>query len=253
MLRRSLISTVLAGIALLVWSLSASAGGWATVTPDAALPSELQVGQTLQLGFMVKQHGVTPIHFGFPDKNSEVKPYLTATKEGTKDSFRVEATRIEPVGHFRADLKFPSEGAWQIEFVPYPFPALTALPDDMKGKFSGFWTFKVAPVAPGAAKPPTISLVSDTAALKEAANPPAATSVSQSTSANTSQAASGQPTAASVAPAQPKAAPATSQPGAVEIISGWWLLGLVALVAGGGGLALVLWRGASRRGPRAVA
>lgn len=48
---------------------SALAGGWAVVTLDE-LPTEVRQGQSLPLGFMVRQHGKTA--------TNDVQPYLEA-------------------------------------------------------------------------------------------------------------------------------------------------------------------------------
>lgn len=60
----------------------ALAGGWANVTLDR-LPAEPRAGQTLTLGFMVRQHGITP--------TNGVQPYLSARNTETGQTLRFTA------------------------------------------------------------------------------------------------------------------------------------------------------------------
>ena len=124
MLRRSLLGVVLAGAALVLLALPAQAGGWASVTLDS-LPGEARAGQTMRLGFMVRQHGVTPVSF--------VQPVLTARHRDSGESIRAPAQQEGAVGHFVVDVTFPAAGAWAWEIIPAPFEGtkfepLTVLP-----------------------------------------------------------------------------------------------------------------------------
>ena len=82
MFRRSLFTLTLTLAALLALAAPALAGGWAIVTLDT-LPREARAGETLHLGFMVRQHGKTPIN--------DVSPYLLATKQGTTQAVQADA------------------------------------------------------------------------------------------------------------------------------------------------------------------
>jgi len=102
------------------------AGGWAMVTLDE-LPVEPHAGEPLQVGFVVRQHGVTPVN--------TVQPYLLAHNAETDETVEVEAVKEGPVGHFVVEVVFPSAGIWTWEIRPEPFgPApwqfepLTVLP-----------------------------------------------------------------------------------------------------------------------------
>ncbi len=144
MLRRAMVSLALA-IALLALAAPAYAGGWAVVTLDS-LPQEVRAGQVLHLGFMVRQHGKTPVN--------DVEAYVYATRrdsagtnfdrllgvsvaqaqesQGAK-TIQVKARQEGAVGHFVVDVTFPSEGDWEWEIVPAPFEGtrfapLTVLP-----------------------------------------------------------------------------------------------------------------------------
>jgi hypothetical protein len=103
---------------------SALAGGWAVVTLDE-LPAEVRQGESLRLGFMVRQHGQTA--------TNQVKPYLEAHNTGTGEVFRVEGRQEGPVGHFVVEVTFPTAGSWEWAIVPAPFegtplPVLQVLP-----------------------------------------------------------------------------------------------------------------------------
>ncbi|CAA9560119.1 MAG: hypothetical protein AVDCRST_MAG88-1425 [uncultured Thermomicrobiales bacterium] len=104
-------------------SAPALAGGWAVVTLDA-LPDGPRAGQTLHLGFMVRQHGVTPTNLdGFGGQ----KPFLSARNKETGETIKATARQEGPVGHFVVDVTFPAAGAWEWEITPAPFPTVTKL------------------------------------------------------------------------------------------------------------------------------
>jgi len=118
MLRRIVAISGLVCLFALVAAMPASAGGWANVTLDR-LPTDFRAGQTVTLGFMVRQHGVTP--------TNSVRPYLTARHSETSDTVRFDARQEGTVGHYVADVTFPTAGAWEWEAVPDPFPTPTKL------------------------------------------------------------------------------------------------------------------------------
>ncbi|HEY4668072.1 MAG TPA: hypothetical protein VIH26_12290, partial [Anaerolineales bacterium] len=66
MSRRVLSSLIALAIAFVLVP-AAAAGGWAIATLDQ-LPGEVHAGETVSLGFMVRQHGKTP--------TNEVDPYV---------------------------------------------------------------------------------------------------------------------------------------------------------------------------------
>jgi hypothetical protein len=110
MARRSTVALAVVVLALLALAAPALAGGWAVVTLDA-LPREVRAGQSLQIGFMVRQHGKTPTN---QDLNGKpLAPVLTAAKQGAPaETIRAEARQQGPAGHFVVDLTFPSAGTW---------------------------------------------------------------------------------------------------------------------------------------------
>ncbi|HEY4688933.1 MAG TPA: c-type cytochrome [Anaerolineae bacterium] len=98
------------------------AGGWAVVTLDE-LPAQVAANQPLTIGFMVRQHGRTPL--------DGLTPQITATRAGTNQSFSVTAQAQGRVGHYVATLTFPSAGMWNWSIDAFtfaqPMPALNVL------------------------------------------------------------------------------------------------------------------------------
>lgn len=79
------------------------AGGWAVITLDA-LPAEAVAGETLEVGFMVRQHGVSPM--------ADLTPSVIATRAGSSESLRVNAQAEGQTGHYVARLNLPQTGVW---------------------------------------------------------------------------------------------------------------------------------------------
>ena len=79
-------------------------GGWATITADPR-PDSVVIGQTLDVGFLVKQHGVKPMN--------GLKPRLEATAEGQK-TVRASAKAAKGDGRYAAQLSFPAAAEWYI-------------------------------------------------------------------------------------------------------------------------------------------
>lgn len=115
--------SVLLGLALLLGLTlvtPALAGGWAVVTLDA-LPAEIVAGQALEIGFMVRQHGVTPA--------TGLTPIIRAQLDGSNKPLTFTAEEKGEAGHYVATLLFPQQGEWQWSIDAYsanqPMPMLT--------------------------------------------------------------------------------------------------------------------------------
>lgn len=102
---RLLRGSVLALIALLTLVLPAAAGGWASATMDSGGPIDPTAGTPVEIGFVLKQHGVTPISW-------EMVTYTGSNAE-TGEQVSVEALPKGPVGHYVAMVTFPSAGTWR--------------------------------------------------------------------------------------------------------------------------------------------
>ena len=80
----------------------AQAGGWATVELGES-PSGLAAGKPWRVELIVKQHGITPME--------GVKPSITiVSSQGAERTF--PAHPAGPIGHYVADVVFPSRGDW---------------------------------------------------------------------------------------------------------------------------------------------
>ena len=169
MARRSIFAFVLVVLAMLALASPALAGGWAMVTLDS-LPREVRAGESLQLGFMVLQHGKTPTNKDLD--GNPLKPVLTAIKQGGAattqakgaETIRAEARQQGPTGHYVVDLAFPSDGtwAWQIALPTY------YVQDSPSGQNAAI--FAPISVLPAAASAPALQ-----PAAAPAPAPPAAT------------------------------------------------------------------------------
>ncbi len=97
----------------LVFTLAASAGGWAVVTLDQ-LPTGVVAGETVEIGFIIRAHGQTPI--------SDLSPAVRMLHPEDGNIIRVEAAPSGEEGHYTAQVVFPTAGEWQwgIEHDYYP-------------------------------------------------------------------------------------------------------------------------------------
>ena len=94
------------------------AGGWAVITLDR-LPSNVVAGEPFLLGFMVRQHGRTPM--------TGLEPTITAALD-KDEQFVIRAEPDGKPGHYIATLTFPKEGEWQWSIQAFsmdqPMPVL---------------------------------------------------------------------------------------------------------------------------------
>lgn len=105
-------------IALMLLSVTpALAGGWAVITLDE-LPGQVVAGEPLEVGFTVRQHGVTPM--------DGLTPIVSARYAGL--TVNEQARPQGETGHYVAVLNFPQPGAWEWSIQafgePQPMPAL---------------------------------------------------------------------------------------------------------------------------------
>ena len=164
MRRRLIFSLVTSLAAVLLLAAPALAGGWAVITLDT-LPRDVRAGQSLRVGFVIRQHGQELVNTDW--EGHALKPVLTARKQadtsgssgGTLilvaahssaqakgETIRAEARQEGPKGHFVVDLVFPSAGTWAWEIAAPPFT--------IQGKQRGDGAvFEPLVVAPAAAAP----------------------------------------------------------------------------------------------------
>ncbi len=116
---KRLIGLMIVVAALLAAVPGVLAGGWAAVVLDE-LPGEIHAGETHEVGFMVLQHGKTPVH-NLGDDAWPVEPFLEASNATTGETLHVSAVPTKVTGHFVASVTFPSEGEWAWSITPMPF------------------------------------------------------------------------------------------------------------------------------------
>ncbi|HMK07486.1 MAG TPA: c-type cytochrome [Anaerolineales bacterium] len=119
-------SALVAIAALVATAGLAAAGGWAVVTLDS-LPGKVVAGETLTIGFTVRQHGRTPI------SGLDPAPDIEATRPDSRETVRVVARDEGGAGHYTADLTLPSAGSWQWSIRAFgstsqPMPTIVVVP-----------------------------------------------------------------------------------------------------------------------------
>jgi hypothetical protein len=161
MRQRSIFGIMLVMTAMLLLAAPALAGGWAVITLDS-LPRDVRAGQSLRLGFVIRQHGRELVNNDW--EGHALKPVLTARKQadstgaaggnlilaaahssapraGSGETFQVVARQEGPVGHFVADVVFPSAGTWAWEIAAPPF----TIRGERQGDAAVFAPLTVAP------------------------------------------------------------------------------------------------------------
>jgi mono/diheme cytochrome c family protein len=81
-------------------------GGWATITVDE-LPRSLAVGPPTKIGFVVRQHGFTPL--------GDLSPSIVATNSRLGVELRADAKPVGAEGHYEATITPSGKGPWAIE------------------------------------------------------------------------------------------------------------------------------------------
>jgi len=99
------------------------AGGWAVVTLDE-LPADVVAKQPITIGFVVRQHGQTPM--------ADLTPVVKAVHVETQKTIQVSAKAKGAVGHYVATLNFPEPGRWRWSIEAFtgnqPMPPLQVGP-----------------------------------------------------------------------------------------------------------------------------
>src|SRR5262245_41282119 len=102
-MRKRLLSLAVALVVVTALAAPAMAGGWASVRLDGPPPPAFQeVPWTV--GFMIKQHDVTPINVEHA--------YLQATLRATGETLNADAVQEGEMGHYTVTVTFPTAGDW---------------------------------------------------------------------------------------------------------------------------------------------
>ncbi len=131
MVRRSSLAMLLSLALLMGFSSVARAGGSATIELDKH-PGDIEAGKPVTIGFMMLQHGVTPVEHG--------NPTMEAIHRESRATVRAEGRPEGEVGHYVVEVTFPEAGdwAWSITAAPFPnttsFPALTVVAPGQLGQ-----------------------------------------------------------------------------------------------------------------------
>jgi hypothetical protein len=115
----------------LVVPMPAWAGGWAVVTLDE-IPAGLEEGDggPYQVGYTVLQHGLQPLG----GLNTSI-----AIRSAAGEAFEFPGRPVGDVGHYVAEVRFPSVGEWTWEARPGAFPpqalgTVTIVPKHLAGE-----------------------------------------------------------------------------------------------------------------------
>lgn len=121
-MKRKVFAIGLAVALALIFAVPVLAGGWAVITLDE-LPGQVAAGEPLEIGFMVRQHGRTPV--------DGLTPIVTARLDGKGRPSTFFAEEDGATGHYVATITLPQEGQWEWEIeafgAPVQMPTLTVL------------------------------------------------------------------------------------------------------------------------------
>ncbi len=118
MVKRQIVVFLLTSVLLLLGTAPALAGGWVLVTLDE-VPHNLRAGETVTLGFTVRQHGIHPVNLA--------NVVLTATGPAG-ESLAFNARQAGAEGHYLVDVTLPNAGDWVWEIKPDWFPTIQLAP-----------------------------------------------------------------------------------------------------------------------------
>ncbi len=100
-------------LALAAMAAPAFAGGWSVVTLDS-LPNPIVAGEPFTIGFVVRQHGRTPM--------AELEPVIQLHQADAPETFVVLAEPEGAAGHYAATITFPGGGDWNWSINAFPEP-----------------------------------------------------------------------------------------------------------------------------------
>ncbi len=114
-MRRILVTLCALALALALGA-PAAAGGWAATTLDE-LPPAIHAGDTYQIGYTIRQHGVTPVNVEDLGGTTVIR---IVAPDGAK-SLSYQGVREGATGHYIAKVTFPYAGQWTWQVTQGPF------------------------------------------------------------------------------------------------------------------------------------
>lgn len=117
--KRLLLAGLLFLIAALALAYPVYAGGWAVITLDH-LPVDVAAGEPYALGFVVRQHGRTPLQM------DEIRVEAKQIQTGQTETF-IAKPDAQP-GHYQVELLFPQPGSWEWGIQSGLYPAVQPMP-----------------------------------------------------------------------------------------------------------------------------
>lgn len=123
MTRRIMITLIVVLAALLAGAPAALAGGWVVVTLDQ-LPQGIRAEESIQIGFVIHQHGQTLVNNDWD--GNPLEPTLTIKQAGDPNAHQFTARQQGSTGHFVADVRFPRAGEWEWSIAVPPFMIASA-------------------------------------------------------------------------------------------------------------------------------
>src|SRR5712692_4804308 len=112
MRRIIIVALVLLTVGMFATASQAVAGGWAITTLDA-LPTEFHAGEARPVGFTVLQHGLHPA--------DGLRPSIRIRPEDASSTAEFTALADGEPGHYVAQVRFPTAGAWTWEVAQGPY------------------------------------------------------------------------------------------------------------------------------------
>jgi hypothetical protein len=100
------LAALAAALLLVALTVPAAAGGWAVTTLDA-VPDRFEAGREYDIGYTIRQHGVTPVDLA----STGIR--ITSADSGKQLMF--DGRKVGAVGHYVARVSFPAAGGWTWE------------------------------------------------------------------------------------------------------------------------------------------
>jgi hypothetical protein len=155
------LAALAAALLLVALAAPAAAGGWAVTTLDA-VPDRFEAGRDYDIGYTIRQHGVTPVDLASTG--------IRITSADSGKQLRFDGRKDGAVGHYVARVSFPAAGGWTWEalqdwFAPHQLGKVEVVlagstvaaeprPAAVAARAAGAAAAPAVPVAAAATAPP---------------------------------------------------------------------------------------------------